>query len=154
MYTIDGIPYANNRMALPCVVAVRALDDCRLWLRFDTSEEKVFDFKPLLKYPAFKPLADKSLFDSVYLNMGTTMWGDGENIDIDIAPESLYEGSIPAPESTLPSADRTRPIVDYEKGYGDYHKEGEFIDRMSDKEFDIFLKEVVAKNTAKVLAMA
>jgi hypothetical protein len=154
MHAIDGIPYANNRIALPCVVAVRALDDYRLWLRFDTGDERIFDFKPMLKYPVFKPLTDKTLFDSVYLNMGTTMWGDGENTDIDIAPESLYEGSTPAPENALTPADRARHIVDCEKGYGDYHKESEFIDRMSDKEFDIFLKEVVAKNTARVLATA
>ena len=56
-----------------------------------TGEAKVFDFKPLLKMPAFAPLADMDVFRGVYIDYGTAVWCDG---DIDIAPGTLYEEGI------------------------------------------------------------
>jgi hypothetical protein len=136
MQTRNGIVYADDPAPLTRVAAVRALDNYRLWLRFATGEEKIFDFKPELKYPAFRPLADVGVFDSVYLNMGTVMWNDGS---IDISPDHLLLESLPAPEDSLAPAERARPLVDTERGYGNYYREGEFIDNMDDKEFDAFL---------------
>lgn len=52
------------------VVEVKALPDHMLWLRFNTGEEKVFDFKPLLTYPAFAPLVDPEIFNDVSLDHG------------------------------------------------------------------------------------
>ncbi len=75
------------------VRSVRALDDYKLWVRFTTNEEKVFDFAPLLDFPCYKPLKDKELFNGVYVDFGAAVWSDGE---IDIAPESLYERGISA----------------------------------------------------------
>ena len=68
----------------------------KLWLRFTTGEAKVFDFAPLLKEAAFTPLSDEDVFRGVYIDYGVTVWNDG---DIDIAPEYLYENSVPAEQS-------------------------------------------------------
>lgn len=72
------------------VVEVKALPDHMLWLRFNTGEEKVFDFKPLLTDPAFAPLVDPEIFNDVSLDHGVTIWNNG---DIDIAPSYLYNSS-------------------------------------------------------------
>lgn len=93
MYIKDGIAYAGEQAPAIKVSGVRPLDDFRLWVRFNTGETKVFDFKPLLDKPAFAPLADKAVFDGVYIDYGVTVWNDGE---IDIAPEALYKDGVAA----------------------------------------------------------
>ncbi len=91
MYIVNGIAYAGEAKKPVSVKSVRPLDDFKLWLRFSTGEEKVFDFKPLLNTPAFSPLKDKKVFSNVYIDYGVTVWNDG---DIDISPEKLYAESI------------------------------------------------------------
>lgn len=93
MYIKDGIAYAGEQAPAIKVSGVRPLDDFRLWVRFNTGEAKVFDFKPLLDKPAFAPLAEKAVFDGVYIDYGVTVWNDGE---IDIAPEALYKDGVAA----------------------------------------------------------
>jgi hypothetical protein len=92
MYIIDGIVYGNDRTPFKKVAAVEVLDDYELRLRFSTGEEKIFNVKPLLKYPVYKPLENKRLFNSVYLSYGVPTWQNGE---IDIAPDTLYEEGVP-----------------------------------------------------------
>ncbi len=92
MYVIDGIAYAEQPITAPKVTGVRPLKDWRLWLRFNNSEVKIYDFKPLLNDEAFKPLQDVALFNNCYIDFGGVMWCDG---DIDIAPEELYKNSVP-----------------------------------------------------------
>ena len=87
MYIVNGIAYAGEQKPALKVSGVRPLPDKRLWVRFNTGEAKVFDFTPLLGSTAFAPLADESVFRSVYIDYGIPMWNDGE---IDIAPEKLY----------------------------------------------------------------
>ena len=70
------------------VTEVKPMPDHKLWLRFNTGEEKVFDFTPLLIYPAFAPLVDPEVFNAVSLDHGVTVWKNGE---IDIAPSYLYD---------------------------------------------------------------
>lgn len=94
MYIQNGIAYAGEPERLPRVCGVRPLEEQKLWLRFDTGEARVFDVKPLMKLPAFAPLADKATFDTVYIDYGTVVWNDGA---IDVAPETLYLRSVPAP---------------------------------------------------------
>ena len=91
MYIIDGIAYAGEQTHAVKVCGVRPMEDYKLWLRFNTGEAKIFDFKPLLDKPAFTPLADKAVFNAVYIDYGVTVWNDG---DIDIAPETLYENGV------------------------------------------------------------
>ena len=90
MYIIDGIAYAGEIKPMVKVCGVRPFGDYMLWLRFNTDETKIFDFKPMLDYPVFSPLKDKELFASVYIDHGATVWDNG-NIDID--PAYLYENS-------------------------------------------------------------
>ncbi|MCD7796107.1 MAG: DUF2442 domain-containing protein [Clostridiales bacterium] len=88
MYVKNGIAYAGEQKQLLKVSGVRPLDNYKLWVRFNNDEAKVFDFSTLLEAPAFAPLKDKELFNSVYIDYGVTVWDNG---NIDIAPEYLYE---------------------------------------------------------------
>ena len=92
MYIIDGIAYAGETSVPIKISGIRAMDNYLLWIRFNTGEARVFDFKPLLDSPAFAPLADKAVFRDVYIDYGIPVWNDG---DIDISPEYLYENSVP-----------------------------------------------------------
>jgi len=145
MYGRDGNVCGGGQTPFTKVVAVRALDDYRLWLRFAAGEEKIFDFRPELKYPAFRPLEDKAVFNGVYLNMGTVMWNDGE---IDVSPDYLLQRGSAAPESSLTPAEAAKTVVDRERGYGDYHKEGEFMDSMTEEEFETFLESLSGRTAA------
>ena len=91
MYIIGDIAYAGEPKPLLKVWGVRAMEDYKLWLRFSTGEEKIFDCKPLLQQPAFLPLINKDIFEKVYIDYGVPVWNDG---DIDIAPETLYEQGV------------------------------------------------------------
>ncbi len=88
MYVIDGIAYAGEAEPVLKVCGVRPMDGYKLWVRFNTGEAKIFDFKALLDMPAFAPLSDKAVFDGVYIDYGVPVWKDGE---IDISPEMLYD---------------------------------------------------------------
>lgn len=91
MYINNGIAYAGERKPEVRVSGIRPMENHLLWIRFNTGEAKVFDFKPLLDAPAFAPLKDESVFKGVYIDYGIAVWMDG---DIDIAPAYLYENSI------------------------------------------------------------
>lgn len=90
MHIIDDIAYANEKLPNIKVCGVRPLEGYKLWLRFTTGEEKIFDFTEILKTPAFAPLKDKKRFDAVYIDFGAPTWENG-NIDID--PVYLYENA-------------------------------------------------------------
>lgn len=87
MYIKDGIAYADDPKPILQVSGVRPMDNHMLWVRFNTGETKLIDFKPFLSKRAFSPLTNMDIFRSVYIDYGTTVWNDGE---IDIAPETLY----------------------------------------------------------------
>ena len=91
MYVVDGIAYAGEGKKPLAVLAVRPLDNYKLWAHFSTGSYKVFDFKPLLDSGAFKALKDKNIFNSVYVDGGVPCWNNGQ---IDIAPEYLYENGV------------------------------------------------------------
>ena len=91
MYISNGIAYAENPKPILKISGVRPLDDYKMWVRFNTGEAKIFDFSPLLNTPAFAPLKDKEVFNSVYIDYGVTVWLDG---DIDIAPEYLFDNGL------------------------------------------------------------
>lgn len=92
MYILNDIAYAGEPTPSLRISGVRPLEDFRLWVRFNNSEAKIFDFKPLLNSPAFAPLANPDTFKNVYIDYGITVWNDGA---IDIAPEELYEKGLP-----------------------------------------------------------
>ena len=91
MYVVDGIAYAGEPEPVIKVSGVRPMEDYKLWLRFNTGEAKIFDFRPLLDTPAFAPLKNTELFKQVYIDYGVPVWNDG---DIDIAPEKVYREGI------------------------------------------------------------
>ena len=73
------------------VTQVAPRDDFHLELTFDTGERKVFDVKPYLDKGVFRRLQDIQLFKQAYVEGGTVCWPQ----DLDIAPETLYDRSIP-----------------------------------------------------------
>ena len=91
MYIVNGIAYAGEETPDIEVSGVRPMQDYILWVRFNTGEIKTFDFKPLLNTPVFSPLADKNVFNGVYIDYGIAVWDDG---NIDISPEKLYKEGI------------------------------------------------------------
>ena len=92
MYVVDGIAYAGEPEPVIKVNGIRAMDDYKLWVRFNTGEAKIFDFKPMLDMPAFAALKNTELFNRVYIDYGVPVWNDG---DIDIAPERIYRDGVP-----------------------------------------------------------
>ena len=91
MYVVNDIAYAGEKEMPIKVVSAHPLNDYKLWLRFSTGEQKTFDFTPLLTLPAFQPLKDEEIFNSVYIDYGVPVWNDGT---IDIAPEHLYKNGV------------------------------------------------------------
>jgi hypothetical protein len=92
MYELNGIVYADDPTPLKKIKYVRPLEDHKLLVRFSTEEEKEVDISGLLNEPAFRPLQDQNVFQSVYVDYGTVVWCNGT---IDIAPEYLYDIGIP-----------------------------------------------------------
>lgn len=95
MYIIDGIAYAGEISKPIRARSVRPLDHYKLLVTFNNDEKRIFNFKPYLNMPCYKPLNDINVFDRVYVDYGTAVWNDGA---IDIAPETLFEESIPFSE--------------------------------------------------------
>ena len=94
MYIENGIAYAGEKKPMLKVNGVRAMENHLLWVRFNTGEAKIYDMTPLLSQPAFLPLRDNAVFQSVFIDYGIPVWNDGE---IDIAPEELYAKGTVAP---------------------------------------------------------
>lgn len=75
----------------PIVREVRALEDYKLYLKFDNGEEKIYDMKPLLNKKFYQGLKDSERFKKVKADGISVEWETGE----DVAPENLYYDSIP-----------------------------------------------------------
>lgn len=73
------------------VVQVRARDDFRLELKFNTGENRIFDVRPYLDKGIFKRLQEPALFKQAYVAFDTVCWPG----NLDIAPETLYDRSVP-----------------------------------------------------------
>jgi hypothetical protein len=73
------------------VTSVEPVSDFRLELTFNSGERRRFDMRPYLRYPVFRRLENPGFFALARVDYGTVTW-PGE---IDIAPETLYEHSVP-----------------------------------------------------------
>lgn len=78
----------------PIAIEVQALNDYKLYIKFNNGEEKIYDMKPLLNHKFYQGLKDKERFKNVRTDGISIEWKTGE----DIAPESLYNDSIPIKE--------------------------------------------------------
>jgi hypothetical protein len=81
----------------PRVVAVSTQGTTGLLLTFSNGELRFFDMEPLLDYPAFRPLRNPALFQSVQVAYGTVVWPG----DIDLCPDTLYCESVAAPAAAI-----------------------------------------------------
>ncbi|MBI2981421.1 MAG: DUF2442 domain-containing protein [Deltaproteobacteria bacterium] len=77
----------------PRVKQVKTKKDYTLILTFNNREVRNFDMAPYLNRGVFKLLKDWSHFRRAKVMFGTVVWPG----DIDIAPETLYQDSIPLP---------------------------------------------------------
>jgi len=73
------------------VVTVKPQPDFQLDLTFENGELRRFDMLPLLAIKPWNRIASLNLFERARVDYGTVVW-PGE---IDIAPETLYDDSIP-----------------------------------------------------------
>lgn len=73
------------------VKSVQATPDHQLKLTFSNGEERQFDMRPYLHYPVFRKLENPGFFSLAHIEYDTVVWPG----DIDIAPETLYERSVP-----------------------------------------------------------
>lgn len=62
-----------------------------LLITFVSGEHRIYDAYPLLEKGIYSKLKDLTFFLGAKASYGTVIWND----DIDIAPEHLYEHSIP-----------------------------------------------------------
>lgn len=77
------------------VIRVVPRDDFTLELWFDTGDHRLFDARPYLNKGVFVQLQNIQRFKQAYVALDTVCW-PGE---IDIAPETLYDRSVPVEEA-------------------------------------------------------
>jgi len=73
------------------VVTAIARDDFHLVLTFNTGETRLFDARPYLNRGVFIRLQELELFKQAHVAADTVCWPG----DLDIAPETLYDRSVP-----------------------------------------------------------
>ena len=73
------------------VVAVEPQRDYSMLLTFADGEKRVYNARSLLDKKVCERLRDVSFFMKARAMYGTVVWND----EIDIAPEHLYEYSVP-----------------------------------------------------------
>src|SRR6266498_6013886 len=76
----------------PYVKSVKARGDYCLLLTFENGEKRIFDVKPHLDKPVFKPLKNLALFETARVVSGSVEW-QGE---VDLSYDTLYLESEPA----------------------------------------------------------
>lgn len=74
------------------VTAVKPQKNYTLLLTFADGTKKCYNAKPLLNKLIYKQLKNPAFFAQAKAECGTVVW----NEEIDIAPEYLYENSLPA----------------------------------------------------------
>lgn len=78
----------------PYVKSVKPQEDYYLLLTFENGENRVFDLKPYLEKPVFRPLKNASMFKTARVVSGSVEW-QGE---VDLSYDTLYIESRPVKE--------------------------------------------------------
>jgi hypothetical protein len=73
------------------VIDVKVQDGHMLSLEFENGEKRRFDMTAYLNERPFNRLKDSALFAMARVDYGTVVWPG----NIDIAPETLYDASVP-----------------------------------------------------------
>jgi hypothetical protein len=73
------------------VVCVKVHAGYKLELQFENGECRIFDMSSYMDKKPFNRLKDSPLFNCARVEQGTVIWPG----NIDIAPETLYDRSIP-----------------------------------------------------------
>jgi len=84
-------------MQSPDIKLAKVLNDYKLLLSFENGEEKIFDLKPFLNYPIFKPLTDLIEFGKFEIVDGTLEWECGA----DLSQDTFYLESIYVNEASV-----------------------------------------------------
>ena len=78
-------------MLTPNIIEVKALDNTRIYLKYEDGKEKVYDMKPLIdRIKFYAKLKNKEYFKQVKSCYDTVEWPNGE----DVCPENLYYDSV------------------------------------------------------------
>lgn len=91
MYEVDGICYADTPMNERRITSAKPLLGGLVKVTFLSGEQRLFDVTTLTG-SAFDALADEAVQASVKAEHGFISWDNG---NVDLAPEYVYEHSIP-----------------------------------------------------------
>ena len=80
-----------NRKAEWFIESVVPRRDYTLLLNFADGQRKVYDAKELLRDPCYAPLKSVDFFMLAHRSGHSVVWND----EIDIAPENIFEKSVP-----------------------------------------------------------
>ena len=81
----------NNSLMEPNPVFVKAMDNYRIYLKFEDGKEKIYDMTDLIKNnQLYSKLKNIEYFNKVKLAGETVEWPNGE----DVCPENLYYDAI------------------------------------------------------------
>jgi hypothetical protein len=87
--------------SIPRIASVEPLGQAELLVRFQNGVHKIYDCRPLLGRPQFRPLADPAFFRTVRVDPGGygISWSD----DIDVSEYELWvRGTPPDKEPAQP----------------------------------------------------
>jgi hypothetical protein len=73
------------------VIYVKALPGYLLELKFENGERRLFDMSSIIDKKPFGRLKESNVFLAARVDYGTVVWPG----NIDIAPETLYDRSVP-----------------------------------------------------------
>lgn len=90
MYILNNIVYADYNKNELKIKEFKIIAELYMLVTFSNGEKRVFDLKPLMEYPIYKPLEDYETFKTARIENGVIVLENGE---IDIAPEKIYKES-------------------------------------------------------------